>query len=103
MVTLGGTRTPGSVSVSKTDIEKYKLDDENGLFLTDIYILEEVRGNGYAKKLINFIIDKYNNNTIYISVCERKLDDFYKKLGFIEYERVRYGFEDYIIYSNSSE
>lgn len=75
------------------DLMFYYDDSINGIFLSDLYIKKEYKGQGYGTKIMNELIkfaDIYNMAISLIPVSENtsseKLIEFYKKFGFIENE-----------------
>ena len=75
------------------DLMFYYDDSINGIFLSDLYIKNEYKGQGYGTKIMNELIkfaDIYNMAISLIPVSENtsseKLIEFYKKFGFIENE-----------------
>ena len=52
--------------------------------IENIYVEEEHRSNGYAKTIINKLIEMANTNKCYRIdlICDEKLIDFYRKRGF---------------------
>lgn len=75
------------------DLMFYYDDSINGIFLSDLYIKNEYKGQGYGTKIMNELIkfaDIYNMSISLIPVSENasseKLIEFYKKFGFIENE-----------------
>lgn len=75
------------------DLMFYYDDSINGIFLSDLYIKNQYKGQGYGTKIMNELIkfaDIYNMAISLIPVSENtsseKLIEFYKKFGFIENE-----------------
>lgn len=75
------------------DLMFYYDDSINGIFLSDLYIKKEYKGQGYGTKIMNELIkfaDIYNMAISLIPVSEntysKKLIEFYKKFGFVENE-----------------
>ena len=75
------------------DLMFYYDDSINGIFLSDLYIKNEYKGQGYGTKIMNELIkfaDIYSMAISLIPVSENtsseKLIEFYKKFGFIENE-----------------
>jgi len=63
------------------------------LFLSKIYILENERGKGYGKNALNFVEDKakkYNCKRIYLTVNKGNYNSIkaYKSFGFINAEKI---------------
>jgi len=75
------------------------------LFLSDLYIKEEFRGQGLGSKVMNSIIQFADNNNLPVvlipepddeDVSPKQLVDFYKKFGFVlnKGKKTDYSFSD---------
>ena len=75
------------------------------LFLSDLYIKEEFRGQGVGSKVMNSIIQFADNNNLPVvlipepddeDVSPKQLIDFYKKFGFVlnKGKKMDYSFSD---------
>ncbi len=75
------------------------------LFLSDLYIKEEFRGQGVGSKVMNSIIQFADNNNLPVvlipepddeDVSPKQLIDFYKKFGFVlnKGKKTDYSFSD---------
>ena len=63
----------------------------NELEIASIYILEEYRGRGFGRKVLEYIFSEYKDNKIYLWVLEANLNAriFYEKCGFKLTDKVR--------------
>lgn len=65
----------------------FKDDEKPRLWLSNLYVIEEYRNKGVAKKMVeslsNIVRDKYNIPAIYLWTNEPKMHDIYQKFGFI--------------------
>ena len=60
------------------------------MYLEDVYVLEEERGKGHAKQLVNKIVDKAKEMGCYKIICtsrhaKKDVHDMYTKLGWKEH------------------
>lgn len=55
-----------------------KNDDGFGIYILDLLVDKQFRGNGYGRKLMKNICDTYPNDTIYVT---SGVDLFYEKQG----------------------
>lgn len=90
----------GFVSLNPDNITNYQRPKENGIFITDIYILESYRGLGYGTFLLKRMIHKLliMNKSIYVSIYKEKLFSYYEKMGFEKVDSVLLNQKKYLIY-----
>lgn len=82
---LIGYCTIGYADTIKNVIADYPGYSCDSLLLSDVYIKEEYRGNGFALEMLKTVIEKRKENgkeLIFITLLDDKLSCFYKKLGF---------------------
>lgn len=79
---LVGYCTIGGADVGDYDEEAEWTDDS--LLLSDVFILSEYRGNGYAKLLVNEALNLANpdNESVFLKVLDDRLAYLYGSLGF---------------------
>jgi ribosomal protein S18 acetylase RimI-like enzyme len=84
----------GSISISIYDFDKLvKTYSNNGIFITDLYIIEEFRSSGYGKYLLEYCLKYLINNNItdiYLAVSDEKLINFYTKYNFKIIDEIMY-------------
>lgn len=69
--------------------------NENEYELKNIAVNPEFQGQGYGKKLIDFLFEHYHGKVMYVGTGESLLTiPFYKKCGFIESHRIKNFFID---------
>ncbi|MCL2369615.1 MAG: GNAT family N-acetyltransferase [Firmicutes bacterium] len=54
-----------------------------GVYIHDLLVGKAYRGNGYGKKLIEFVADNFAGNTIYVM---SDVDEYYRKQGYDKIE-----------------
>lgn len=82
---LIGYCTIGYADAIKKTISDYPGYSSDALLLSDVYVKEEYRGNGFALEMLRTIIEKRKEKAkelIFITLLDDKLSCFYKKLGF---------------------
>jgi ribosomal protein S18 acetylase RimI-like enzyme len=84
----------GSISISTEDFDNLvKTYSNNGIFITDFYIINDFRGNGYGKYLLEYCLKYLINNNItdiYLAVSDDKLLKFYTKYNFKIIDEIMY-------------
>lgn len=58
--------------------------------LSNVYVLKEYRNQGIGKLLINTVLQKADNNAIFLTVLYPELCEYYKKFGFTEIDEEKY-------------
>lgn len=58
-----------------------KEDDGFGIYIYDLLVRHDKRGNQIGKTLIEYVKSEYNNQSIY---CMSDADAYYEKLGYIK-------------------
>jgi ribosomal protein S18 acetylase RimI-like enzyme len=71
----------------------------------DVFVLEEYRGKGYGRKLMNAIINeaekrKCSRVTLEVRKDNRKAQNMYQSLGFEEAEQGMFYWRKYLIYTD---
>lgn len=61
------------------EIDTAQDDDE---LLGDVMILDEYQGNGYGTRMVEYVLRKHSDNTIYADLMNDELIHFYKRIGF---------------------
>ncbi len=75
----------GYCTIGSADFYKQaKSDDE---LLSDVFVREEYRNNGYASKLITYVLKQHDKHDIFADVWFDNLEPFYKTFGFKRYDK----------------
>lgn len=91
----------GSISVVENEFSNYIKKDSNSVFITDFFIFEKYRKQGYGTYLIKKIINILGNKVKYLSVIDYNLIKFYNNLDFYHYDTHILGNEKYLIFKFS--
>lgn len=83
-----GEKLIGYASMGYTDscgptIEFDSYHTVDSRILSSVFILEEYRTKGYASQLVSYVLDQYKDVSIYLTILEDDLDQFYAKFGFV--------------------
>jgi len=67
------------------DLEELSYWDEEDLVLSNVFIKEEFRGNGFGKKMIEsvLLLDGNSEHNMFAYLLDSDLNMFYRKLGFM--------------------
>ena len=62
-----------------------EIDEDDSWLLSDVFIKPEYRNQGYAKQLINEVLDnvsQINKESVFITILDDRLREFYEDIGF---------------------
>lgn len=76
--TIGGTDDPDM------GYDEYSEWTDESMLLSDVFVREECRGQGYALKMLNKVLKEANpeNEPVFLTLIDDKLSYLYEKLGF---------------------
>lgn len=84
---LIGYLSAGYADGCEEQIENHRLHSHDSILISDVYITESERGNGYGRQLVaSAIVSKLFsegiNTTFFIELLDDELSDFYESIGF---------------------